>query len=327
MTGDCPPLQLRSGLVIADPLLEALKFIETDGTYENYDVVTVDAADLTEADIRVANRIIARMGPTEVAAVLTRRDQVKAALADIPASATLADEEQAVPWDALGWLFASLEGLPGIGMARATKILHKKRPALIPILDEVVARYLVTVEGPAGGRVAQRGLTLTRAYHRELHQSLPAIACVRSELARRGIWLTECRLLDIYLWAYSGTYQPLWQRQPSLRSGLAPHAPVPRVEPRGVAVPGDIQRFTHDDAGFLAWLGSNPQGYVLNCDHRPCPEYLKVHRADCVHLHRAGTTNWTGAYSKFCASSIAVLDTWVAAETGAQPDRCPVCRP
>jgi hypothetical protein len=327
VTGECPPLQLRSGLVIADPLHDALQFIETDGTYQSYDVVTVDAADITEADLRIANRMIARMGPTEVAAVLTRRDQVKAALADIPASATLADDEQSVPWDALGRLYATLEGLPGIGLARTTKILHKKRPALVPVLDDVVARYLIAVEGPAVGGVAQRGLTLTRAYHRELHQTLPALACVRAELARRGIWLTECRLLDIYLWAYSGTYQPLWQRQPSLRSGPAPHDPVRTAEPDYVAVPGDIQRFTHDDAGFLAWLGSHPQGYVLNCHHRPRPEYLKLHRADCVHLHRADTTNWTGAYSKFCASNMAILATWAATEIGAQPDPCSFCRP
>ncbi len=49
-----------------------------------------------------------------------------------------------MPWEALAKLLTALDDLRGIRLARATKVLHKKRPDQIPILDEVVARYLQT---------------------------------------------------------------------------------------------------------------------------------------------------------------------------------------
>lgn len=97
MIGGCPPLRLRSGVVIEDPLGDAVRFVDTDGTYDSYDAVSGGGDDLTESDVRVANRIIARMGPAAVAAALSRRDMVGAALAGIAAAATLNDDEVAGP--------------------------------------------------------------------------------------------------------------------------------------------------------------------------------------------------------------------------------------
>ena len=42
---------------------DALSFIESDGTYQGYDAVAVDPWSLSESDLRLANRMIARMGP------------------------------------------------------------------------------------------------------------------------------------------------------------------------------------------------------------------------------------------------------------------------
>jgi hypothetical protein len=86
--------------------------------------------------------MIARMGPAEREAVLSQRHKVREALKLLPLDATLADPSEQVPWSALNGLFGALDNLPGIRLARATKILHKKRPALIPILDGVVVGYL-----------------------------------------------------------------------------------------------------------------------------------------------------------------------------------------
>lgn len=92
--------------------------------------------------------MIARMGASEISAVLGRRRAVGAALDLVPEAANLASPEAAVPWEPLKGLYAALDGLPGVGVARATKLLHKERPALMPILDEVVVRYLKAVQVP-----------------------------------------------------------------------------------------------------------------------------------------------------------------------------------
>lgn len=153
----CPPLRLRTGAEIADPLALARLFIAEDGSYQNYDLVEVSKDNsLSERDVRVANRIIARMGAETVAAILSRSAPAAAALARIPPDASLVDQESEVPWKALDDLYRVFEGLPGVGLPRITKVLHKKRPGLIPILDSVVDRYLVSVDGPVTGGLAPR---------------------------------------------------------------------------------------------------------------------------------------------------------------------------
>jgi hypothetical protein len=229
------PLVLRNGVAIEDPLADALAFIELDGTYQRYDTVVVDPWDLSEADVQLANAIIARMGAPERAAVLSRREQVRGALRAIPPTTSLTAPAHDVPWVAVRRLFAALDGLPGIALARATKVLHKKRPALVPILDEVVVGYLEGVEGTPLvklGSLAETGTGLTRAYHRELQLALPVLAWVREELAGRGFQLTECRLLDIYLWAYSGTYEPLWLHRGGTPGGAGKGSVTPKPPPR-----------------------------------------------------------------------------------------------
>jgi hypothetical protein len=62
--------------------------------------------------------------------------------------------------------------------------------------------------------------------------------------------LTECRLLDIYLWVYSGTYEPRWQRRPpnpptppsGAGRGTEPPKPHPSArEP--IALPPGVELF------------------------------------------------------------------------------------
>jgi len=275
------------------------------------------------------------MGPRETAAILSRAERVKTALAALPVTTSLVADPGSVPWDALEDLYGALSGLPGIGLARATKVLHKKRPRLIPILDDVVQRYLTAVDGPVSGDLATRGVSLTRSYQRELLDQLPILRLVSAGLAADGVVLSECRLLDIYLWAYSGTYKPAWQRaQPSQAQPITPTSPglarvttpVTKPTPSPMA-PGDVERYLNDDSGYLTWLSKSPAGYVLNCAPHPTADYLKLHRTSCPHLNRPAVRSWTTAYQKVCSDSIAALDAWAEATAGARPDRCPVCHP
>lgn len=329
-----PPdrLTLRSGSVVADPLDRLLEFVKLDGTYQRFDQVEVDPFELTAVDITLANRIIARMGTDVSVAILERASAVGEALRRIAPDATLAAATDALDWSALADLYRSLDGVPAVGVARLTKVLHRKRPALVPILDEVVRSYLLAVERlPATGSVAEQALALTRDYQRELLHLLPELAALRSALAMQGIDLTECRILDILLWAYSGTYTPLWQRR---AVGVHPGSSSYDYGGSGDSVsidawgrlPDSLSRYLDDDDGYSGWLSAHPQGWVLNCDRQPKATYLKLHRASCIHLQpRPEWSNLTKAFAKVCGTSPGTFDEWLAAALGAQPDRCPTC--
>lgn len=323
---NCPSLKLLSGAELEDPLGLARLFIAQDGSYQNYDLAEVSYDDsLSERDIRVANRIIARMGPDTVAAILSRAPAARAALARIPPGASLVDQDADIPWQAVNELYGAFEGLPGVGLPRLTKVLHKKRPALIPILDSVVDRYLVAVEGPIAGGLGERGTALTRAYKAEIDACLPILRCVRDDLLADGVDLTECRLLDIYLWAYSGQYDPLWRRTAATSTVPTPPAPTPRPS-ADAAVTDDIEVFRNAEAEYLAWIVGNPGGWVVNCTRSPTADYLVLHRADCWTIGVRGAGNYTTRdYIKVCSMHRSALDSWAVGSVGGDLTLCGFC--
>ena len=81
-----------------------------------------------------------------------------------------------------------------------TKALHKKRPALIPMLDSVVQEYLATdAPGSFGGQATE----LVRGYKQDVDRNRAALRALKRELASRDYRLTEVRILDLLIWSVS----------------------------------------------------------------------------------------------------------------------------
>ena len=154
-----------------------------------------------EADLRLANRDGARISAAEIAATLERRRAIERALRTIAPDASLAGAAGSVPWLALRQLFDAFAGIRGVGFSKMTKALHRKRPALIPMLDSVVQRYLEDDDLGLQAPFGERALGLVRGYKRDLDGNRAAIRAVGQELARRGYGLTEVRILDLLFWS------------------------------------------------------------------------------------------------------------------------------
>lgn len=323
-----PPLVLRNGTRIENVLETALQFVEQDGSYRAYDLAPVKQDDvLTEGDIRVANAMIARMSPRVIAGIHARTPLINAALAQIGATTSLAAPSDAIPWHALEELMRAMQGIPEVKLARQTKVLHKKRPALIPILDSVLETYLRQVDGlRRTGDPPRDAVELIRSFKRELDATLPALRALQEELRRRDIDLTECRLLDLFLWGYSGTYTPLFLRDEASASRSIPTA-TPSIPDASSIQALDIEIFRDDDAGYLGWLAAHQTGFVLNVARNPRPNYLILHRASCRTISGRPTRGgpWTGPYIKVCSDDQLQIAAWTGHHVGAGPTRCGVC--
>jgi hypothetical protein len=188
---------LRNGLELRDPLDVALTFLETYGSDEPDDPPAANRFD--ERDLRRANRGGARISAAEIASVLERQTQIEAALRAIDPAASLTD--RSVPWAELTQLFEGFAGLRGVGLAKTTKALHPKRPALIPLLDSVVQAYLEPKPPKPAAPFAEHATALVRAYKRDLDRNRVALREVRRALAERGYDLTATRLLDVLIWS------------------------------------------------------------------------------------------------------------------------------
>ena len=194
---------LRRGIEVKGPLELALEFLEAYPESETH--ASSAPASFDEADLRLANRGGARISAAEIAAILERRGEIERALHEIHPDASLAAPTTSIPWGSLTRLFDAFADIRGVGFSKMTKALHKKRPALIPMLDSVVQSYL-TADDPrtqSTGSFGQRAAALVRSYKHDLDRNRSPLHELQRELASRGYRLTEVRILDLLIWSMS----------------------------------------------------------------------------------------------------------------------------
>jgi hypothetical protein len=196
---------LRGGVEIDDPLEPALEFLGAYSSHEASDASSPGSSSFDERDLRLANRGGARISAAEIAAILERRAEIESGLSEIPSGASLAGAVRSIPWIPLTRLFDGFADIRGVGFSKMTKALHRKRPALIPMLDSVVQAYLATDDTGArtSGTFGERATALVRGYKQDLDRNRSALRQVREELASRGYRLTEVRILDLLIWSRS----------------------------------------------------------------------------------------------------------------------------
>ncbi len=85
--------------------------------------------------------------------------------------------------------------------------------------------------------------------------------------------------------------------------------------------------FINDEAGYLAWVQNNPEGFVLNIDHEGYfPQYPMVHKATHKLISSPARTNYTtGKYYKVCSSDLKVLEEWSQTHRQKKVTLCATC--
>ncbi len=218
---------LRSGVEVENPLELALELLEAQASYEAGGAGRPDSFD--ESDLRLANRGGARIAATEIAAILERRGQIERALRKIDHDASLADATSSIPWIPLTRLFDAFTDIRGIGFSKMTKALHRKRPALIPMLDSLVEAYLTGDDRArhSSRTFGERATALVRSYKRDVDRNRAVLREIQRELASRGNRVTEVRILDLLIWSVSaGRSGP-----ELLKGGPSPQAAKIRTRP------------------------------------------------------------------------------------------------
>ena len=199
---------LRGCREVENPLELTLELLASFSSYEFPDSSGPGSFD--ESDLRLANRAGARISAAEIAAILERRREIEGALRKVRADSSLTDGTSTVPWSPLTRLFDGFADIRGVGFSKMTKALHRKRPALIPILDSVVQAYLTKDEPlpPSTGSFGERATALVRRYKQDLDRNRSALRGLRQELASRTYALTEVRILDLLIWSDAAVVAP-----------------------------------------------------------------------------------------------------------------------
>lgn len=93
----------------------------------------------------------------------------------------------------------------------------------------------------------------------------------------------------------------------------------------------NLRVFKKQESDYFSWVGSHPNGLVLNTRANLSPDYMVLHRASCKlvtgYLGKAKAGGFTErAYRKVCAPTIGPILTWVA-DSGGKLSRCSHCDP
>jgi hypothetical protein len=201
-------LELPSGCVIQRPDERMLAFCRNEFAY--YDALT--SADPNRIDPLDVLATVAMNSRVDTAKKVRQVHEGLASRCDpllpaIPEDANLLDFEK---WrKPLRDLLDAAVQTPGVLVATATKVLHRKRRFLIPMLDSVVLRHYlaanpaslrVCIESDYKSRAADGAMDAVVTFHGDLVAAQPEIESILQALAREGYSLSPVRILEVLIW-------------------------------------------------------------------------------------------------------------------------------
>ena len=195
-------MELQTGLQVQDPMTKTKNYIFREGGARQYDTTPVPSDDNWDLpQFKIISKLGGRGIPhVAVKGLIERTARVQGTLSEIPKDASLL--EVTPPWDALATLFEAIldPKIEQLGLARTTKILHRYRPHLIPILDaKLLRKYYEPAALARGQNLSDKSpeaalervklLKIDADKHREILEQIAA-----------ETGLTPLRVLDVLLW-------------------------------------------------------------------------------------------------------------------------------
>jgi hypothetical protein len=201
-------LELASGCVIERPDERMLAFCRNEFAY--YDALPsadpnrIDPLDVL-ATVAMNSRVDTAKKVRQVHEGMATR--CNPLLPSMPEDANLLDLKK---WrKPLRDLLDAAIQTPGVLVATATKVLHRKRRFLIPMLDSVVLRHYLTanpssyrdcVESDYRNRAADGAMDAVVVFHGDLVAAQAEIESIRLSLDRQGFALSPVRILEVLVW-------------------------------------------------------------------------------------------------------------------------------
>jgi hypothetical protein len=208
-------LRTATEFAVDQPLELLLGFVHH--WYAMYDAVpTPQDNELRVVEISLSTMLNSRISGNTAGAIWQARAPVQEALAEIPPQVDLLDVpvDGPIPGEqAISRAVTEICHIPRSKLSVATKVLHKKRPGLIPIFDSVVEshyrRWCPSEKGYSWGDYA---VALTRWVLKDMHSVALELRALRTMLEKNGTPMTACRILNVLMWAV-GSGNEEWLRE------------------------------------------------------------------------------------------------------------------
>ncbi len=197
---------LSSGLLIERATERLRAFCQEEYLY--YDAIeSADPNHIDPADILVTVAVNSFVNSADRVRAVHRglAERCDPILEAIPVDADLG--QPGTDLDPLEQLLAAACGVKWVLVAVATKVLHRKRRQLIPMLDSVLIDYYrstgVDVSWAAledGARAGSAAMPIVRSFKGDLQNAGAELEALRAELREEGFDLTNVRILELLIW-------------------------------------------------------------------------------------------------------------------------------
>lgn len=203
--------KIRSLTARADVSNRIERYLDPTEAYAAFSFDTAGANptfDLSADDLLVLNFLDVPIGPMTYRRLMELRPEIGSMLHKLSSDAHLwhmrADNQL---YDDANALWALLEGVAGIGPTRASTIMARKRPKLIPILDRWVSEFY-------DGRTENFWLPLAEALRdHDLRRVIDGLRPAGMDTSA----LSLLRILDITIWMARGRPPPKLERDNEVR--------------------------------------------------------------------------------------------------------------
>lgn len=148
-------------------------------------------------DICITITLNSRAGYKQVHSVIQHKANIEEALSQVPVELTLLDSIDDSMKEKLNFLFKNI-CVPHIRLSTGSKILHRKRPSLIPIMDRNIQHHYRSIIQDAGVE-SDKAIQIMGQFKNDLaqnHNLLKALIENDSRLSHVG----PLRLLEALIW-------------------------------------------------------------------------------------------------------------------------------
>ena len=236
-------------------------------------------------DVEAANNLYARLSSLDRGRIV-HSPEIRNGLATVGDTglAEMDDGRWAEVRPGVGLLLSSFLSLSGMSLAQCTKVLHVKRPHLVPVLDSHVVRFLTgnDVEKNifSAGELLQIGLGCMDTARADIVKNRSAFSELGSRLSDLPTQLTSVRLYDILCWTQEkwvnqgDTAGPYGVAGRSLSQGGRPLSGVAGGQ-EGSEPPGEIRNIRE-----FRQVKLKAEGVIVTTGSKP----PRAHRALCREL-------------------------------------------
>ncbi|MDZ4092402.1 MAG: DUF6308 family protein [Arthrobacter sp.] len=203
-----------AGRTLSEPVKTLIDYTKRyAGTLATYDFGNKGDPNILTADDIWTTRIIhSRFSHAERSALEERSSIWSENWAAIAPTACIVDADPEIEdglYDAMQKLYSLMTDLHGVGWAKASKVLHFKRPDLYPILDSRLMDLYRDAATRAARQYKKRGLTRMywAAIRIDVMANTDALKKLREDLNTQGnetsklSALSDLRILDILSWS------------------------------------------------------------------------------------------------------------------------------